>query len=137
MRTRMGLRVGLVIAGLLLLPWGGWAAPPDQSPIGVDSEGSSSLIDEVLAESGKGILDTTESERKVQEGLLKARVEKELHDARNQMGSDPDGAEQELKETGELVKLSPALGAEVFLPSERGEHEWDFEVPAPRRVEGG
>jgi hypothetical protein len=114
MRTRIGLRVGLVIAGLLLLPWGGRAAPTDESPVGVDSDGgSSSLIDEVLAESGKGILDTTESERKVQEGLLKARVEKELHDARNQMGSDPDGAEQELKETGELVKLSPALGAEV------------------------
>ena len=44
---------------------------------------------------------------------IKARVEKELQDARGLMGSDPDGAEQHLKETGELVKLSPALGAEV------------------------
>jgi len=73
---------------------------------------SSPLIDEVLAQPER-ILDTTEKDRKVQEGLIKARVEKELSDARDLMGSDPDGAEQQLKTTGEIVKLSPALSAEV------------------------
>src|ERR1041385_4915651 len=106
MKTCARLKVGLVIAGLLLFPGRGQAAPPGDSSVGVDSDqGSSSLIDEVLAESGNGILDATESERRVQEGLLEALVEKGLHDARDQMESDPDNAEQQLKETGELVKL--------------------------------
>ena len=116
MRVRMSVSVGLVILGVLsLMPLGGESAPPDRSvPVAFDSEsGSSALIDEVLEESGNKLLDTSEAERKVQEGLIKARVEKELQDARGSMGSDPDGNEQHLKETEECVKLAPALSAEV------------------------
>ena len=74
----------------------------------------STLIDEVLAEEGgKGILDSTESERKVQEGLIKARVEKELSDARRDLGTNPDGIEQSLKSLAELIKLAEALSSET------------------------
>src|SRR6185436_7164871 len=81
------------------------------APEAAEGAESSAIIDEALSQ--PGLLDTTEEERKVQEGLIKARVEKELNDARNLMGTDPDGAAQELKTTGEVVKLSPALSAEV------------------------
>ncbi|MFN0022202.1 MAG: hypothetical protein ACKVP0_28465 [Pirellulaceae bacterium] len=57
------------------------------------------------------ILDKTESDQKLQAGLIKARVEQEIIAARNIMASDPAGAEQSLKETAELVKLSPAIPA--------------------------
>ena len=86
-----------------------------EAPVGAEAdEGRSALIDEVLAErGGKGFLDEIEADRKVQEGRIKALVEKDLEDARTEMGTNPDGAQQHLKESGELVKLSPALSAEV------------------------
>jgi hypothetical protein len=80
------------------------------------STSGSKLIDEVLAQDvreGRGILDTTEGDRKVQEGLIKARVEKELSDARGGLGTDPDGVEQSLKALGEMIKLAGALSAET------------------------
>ena len=73
------------------------AAPPPAPEPGLEvptSTSGSALIDEVLAQDkaeGRGILDSTEGDRKVQEGLIKARVEKDLSDARTSMGTDPDG----------------------------------------------
>lgn len=76
----------------------------------------SALIDEVLAQQpseGRGILDSTEADRKVQEGLIKARVESELSDARREMGTNPDGAEQNLKSLAELLNVTASLGSET------------------------
>ena len=89
------------------------AEPEGEKPT---STSGSTLIDEVLAQDaleGRGILDSTEGDRKVQEGLIKARVEKELSDARGGLGTDPDGVEQSLKALGEMVKLAGALSAET------------------------
>lgn len=89
------------------------AEPSDEAPT---STRGSTLIDEVLAQDareGRGILDATEGDRKVQEGLIKARVEKELSDARDILGTDPDGAEQGLKSLSEMIKLAGALSAET------------------------
>lgn len=76
----------------------------------------SALIDEVLAQQpgeGRGILDSTEADRKVQEGLIKARVEADLSEARREMGTNPDGAEQNLKSLAELLNVAPSLAAET------------------------
>jgi hypothetical protein len=96
------------------------AAPPPAPEPGPEASTSttsgSTLIDEVLAQDkaeGRGILDDTEVDRKVQEGLIKARVEKELTDARNGMGTDPDGVEQSLKSLSEMIKLAGSLSAET------------------------
>ena len=89
------------------------AEPGEEAPT---STRGSTLIDEVLAQDareGRGILDSTEGDRKVQEGLIKARVEKELSDARDILGTDPDGAEQGLKSLSEMIKLAGALSAET------------------------
>ncbi|MBC7851820.1 MAG: hypothetical protein IAF94_00145, partial [Pirellulaceae bacterium] len=89
------------------------AEPGSEAPV---STSGSTLIDEVLAQDareGRGILDITEGERKVQEGLVKARVEKELSDARDAMGTDPDGVEQSLKSLAEMVSLAGSLSAET------------------------
>ncbi len=108
---------GLLLA-IAALAMPATAAPPGDEPateVPATTSGSS-LIDEVLAQDkaeGRGILDDTEGERKVQEGLIKARVEKELSDARAGMGSDPDGVEQSLKSLGEMIKLASALSAET------------------------
>src|SRR5436190_6459244 len=91
------------------------AAPDPSTEIPASISGSA-LIDEVLAQDkaeGRGILDETEGDRRVQEGLIKARVEKELSDARNQMGTDPDGVEQGLKSLSEMIKLAGSLSAET------------------------
>jgi hypothetical protein len=76
-------------------------------------EGGSSLIDEFLAEGGKPFLGDVEQERKVVEGKVSAEVENALNDARQQMNTDPDRAEQDLKVLAEMVEKVPSLGAEV------------------------
>ena len=53
-------------------------------------------------------LEGADAERSVQPALIRARIEKELRAARGIMASDPDQAEQNLKATAELLKLSPA-----------------------------
>jgi hypothetical protein len=106
------LLTALALAATAVAPLAA-AEPSDETPT---ATGGSTLIDEVLAQDareGRGILDSTEGDRKVQEGLIKARVEKELSDARDGLGTDPDGVEQSLKALGEMVKLAGALSAET------------------------
>src|SRR5436190_23569350 len=91
-------------------------AAPEPSAETPTSTSGSSLIDEVLAQDkaeGRGILDETEGDRRVQEGLIKARVEKELSDARNQMGTDPDGVEQAVKSLSEMIRLAGPWSTET------------------------
>ena len=115
MKKRIAFAFLLAVAGLTLAVY---AAPPAVEPgseIPASTSGST-LIDEVLAQDkaeGRGILDDTEVTRKVQEGLVKARVEKELSDARTALGTDPDGVEQSLKSLSEMIKLADALSAET------------------------
>src|SRR4051812_34962367 len=122
-QTRIMTLLGAFIAqtfaaGMTKLPAGEPPAPAEvrravfEEPVATTG---STPIDEVLAEpgSGRGILHVTAGRRKVQEGLIKARVEKELSSARNEMGTNPDGAEQNLKELAELLKLANALSAET------------------------
>src|SRR5437762_2122726 len=91
-----------VAARVTVLPAGEPGNPEDVRAARFDepvATTGSALIDEVLSEQasgGRGILDVTEIDRKVQEGMIKARVEKELSSARNEMGTNPDGAEQNL-----------------------------------------
>jgi hypothetical protein len=115
------------------------AAPPPAPEPGLEvptSVSGSALIDEVLAQDkaeGRGILDDTEGDRKVQEGLIKARVEKELSDARTGMGTDPDGVEQSLKSLSEMIKLAGALSAETRAQLQSQVHS---AVRAARRESG-
>ena len=70
-----------------------------------------SLLDEFLAE--KPFLGGVEEERKVVEGKVRAEVENSLNEARAQLNSDPDRAEQDLKVLQEMVEKVPSLGAQV------------------------
>ncbi|HEX5033106.1 MAG TPA: hypothetical protein VFW62_01380, partial [bacterium] len=88
----------------------------DPAPETTSPTSGSVLIDEILAQperDGGGILNTSEAERKIQEGLIKARVEAELSAARREMGSNPDGAEQNLKALAELLHVAQSLGGET------------------------
>ena len=72
---------------------------------------SSSLLAEVLAE--PSFISDVEKEKQVREGLVKAQVENGLNDARTQMNSSPEQAEQDLKALLEQVERSSDLEASV------------------------
>ena len=83
------------------------------TPAAEPSEGGSSLIDEFLAEGGARFLPDVEQERRLIEAKVRAEVENTLNEARAQMATDPDRAEQELKVLAEMVEKVPTLTAEV------------------------
>ncbi|MCU0876985.1 MAG: hypothetical protein MUF06_04245 [Pirellulaceae bacterium] len=73
---------------------------------------SGSLLEEVLAEP-PGFLADVRKNQELKSQILQNQVDKELADARQMMGENPDGAEAILKQALEMVESSPDLLAEV------------------------
>lgn len=79
-----------------------------------DAEGGGSgLIDEVIAEGGGSFLGEVSNEDQVIEQKIQAEVVNALNQTRERMGTDPTGAEQELKVLAETVERAGKLSAAV------------------------
>lgn len=72
-----------------------------------------SLLEEVLAEAPGRFLEDVRKNQELKSQVLQNQVDKELADARQMMGENPEGAEMVLKQALEMVESSPDLLAEV------------------------